>query len=227
MSSKKSSSKKILDECCIHEDVMKQIHDEKITMRPKTYFVVGSALQGAGMAGAAIVSVFCTNVVIHKLRYDDVFGYMEFGGPGIRAILDVFPWVPFVVAIGGLVGGSHLLSKYEVSYKHRYTRIFIAFVALIITLGFLLDRVGVNKHIEKMAPLKPLYDTTKTKPYVHGRVEYVQGNIIVVSTPYNEEVRVLLESTPEARIQPGSRVRAIGEWKNADFQIHHVRFYAK
>lgn len=211
------------EDCCIHEDVMKKIHEDDITMRPKVYFVAGSALVGVGMAGAVLTSIFFTNVTLYKLKYDAAFEYLGLGASGFSPFIRVFPWVPFLIAAGGLIGGSHLLKQYDVSYKHRYKRIIIAFVALILTLGFLLEVAGTNKRMEHLKPFKVFYNRHESNPFVYGKVIQVHGNRAIVRTPYNEKVFVDLRFVPRKHmIREGITIRAIGGWEENTFIIRRV-----
>lgn len=211
------------DECCIHEDVMKQIHEDHIEMRPKVYFILGSALVGVGTAGAVITSILFTHVTLYKLRYDAAFEYLDLGSVGYTPFLQSFPWLPLGVAVVGLIGGARLLKEYELSYKHRYHRLLIAFIALILTLGFFLDRAGAEKHMTKMKPFDTLYDTTNHKPFIHGKVVRVNGPRALVLTPYNDKYVIDVSSSLKpVSLRPGQVIRATGEWDGEVFYTHVV-----
>lgn len=213
----------ICDEKCIHDDVMRRIHSEHLTMRPRVFFLAGSLLVGAGMAGAVIMSVFFTHVTLYRLRYDAALEYLDFGKSGMQPFMQVFPWVPFLIAVGGLCGGSYLLREYEISYKHRYTRLLLAFIALLLTLGYLLDRSGVNRHMGRVRTLHRFYQPHEHRPFIYGTVERVDGTTAYIRTPYNNMVALQLQSRPHGTpLKPGASVRAIGIWRGEVFEIQRI-----
>ena len=97
----------------ITEKVMKKIKNEKITMRPKWYFWLGSAVLFIAIVSLMIVTVFLISLVTFSLR--------NRGGPmaivRYQQIVSNFPWWAVVVSILGLISGITLLKKYDFSYN--------------------------------------------------------------------------------------------------------------
>lgn len=206
MPAKSYAQTHICDQKCLHDEVMKHIYKDHIKMKPKLYFIAGSILLGVGMAGAVITSIFFTHLTLYRLRYDATF-----------------PWVPFLIAIGGLLGGSYLLREYEVAYKHRLTRLLLAFAALLLTLGYLLDRSGAERHIVRLRPLYGLYQPHEHYPFVYGKVHHIDGHRAYIQTPYNQLITIELQSaSTSSSLRPGSSLRAKGTWRGEVFVIETI-----
>lgn len=220
MSHKRQSS----GEPHIHEDVMKEIHEKNLTMKPRMYFIAGSALVGVGLAGTMMVSIFFTNVTLYRLRYDAVFDYLGYGYDGLGPFIIIFPWLPFSIACFGLIGGAILFRKYEISYKREHFHLAIALIALILTLGFLLDKAGTNKHVQKLSGMDLLYGSEDLrKPYVYGVVVQVDNNRAFVSTPFEEVVMLdMRDLQRDIVLPPGSVVRALGTWNDDVLVVKHL-----
>lgn len=208
----------------ICDDVMKQIETEHITMRPKLYFLFGSFLVGTGMAGAVVTSIFFTHVTLHRLQSDALFDYLDFGSSGLQPFITVFPWVPFMIAVVGLLGGSYLMHEYEMPNKYRYKRFALMFAAIVLTLGFLLDRTGIRRQIMKVTPLRSWYEYEyEHRPYLFGEVLEVNKDRAIILTPSRKKVYVSLRSIKDdLSLNEGSLIRALGAWEKEVFYIHHL-----
>jgi hypothetical protein len=212
------------DNHTIHEHVMKQIQQERIVMYPRAYFIIGSLLVGAGMAGAVVTSVFFTHITLYRLRYDAVFNYLDFGSPGLQPFMHAFPWGPFIIAVCGLLGGSYLLQEHEMPYKYRYKRVSLIFIALLITLGVMLDRSGIREQIANIRPLQGWYEYNEKRPYVFGKVVEIQDGVAIIVTPQNDRILMSVRSPSQWNmIGKGDMVHAIGGWSDNMFHVYHLR----
>jgi len=212
--------------------VMKKIRKEKITMRPRVYFVAGSVLLGLGVAGAVVLAILFFNLFFFKLRMHSPFGYLLFGRPGIGPFLHIFPWLPFLLAVFGILGGSLLLKKYEISYKKSFWGLVISFLVMILVFSFLLSRSGLNRRAEKLLPLRPFYrQRFSDGDFVVGRVVQVEDGELIVEDPGGEDISVLIdENTRLPRgggFEVGDMVRVVGEYEGPLTGSGQVVFEAK
>ncbi len=80
--------------------IMAKVKSNEISMKPRWYFVLGSLLMVAGLAGFSVVAVFLTNLTLFLLRQHGPMGQWR-----LQILLSSFPlWVP-VLAIAGIVFG--------------------------------------------------------------------------------------------------------------------------
>ncbi|PIS09113.1 hypothetical protein COT75_03135 [Candidatus Beckwithbacteria bacterium CG10_big_fil_rev_8_21_14_0_10_34_10] len=183
---KKKTKKKAEKKIDLSAQVMKKIKAKKVVMKPRVYFILGSVLLGVGMAGLVMATVFFINLVLFRLRFDRPFAFMALGRPGLRPFFLIFPWLPLLVSIAGVVGGCQLLKKYDFSYKKSFLGIFIALVVLVLTLGFVLSRTKVNERILRERRFRPLYQSglpDREKQILRDKVRLIEKR------PFNNERR--------------------------------------
>ena len=145
----------------ITEKVMKKIKNEKITMRPKWYFWLGSAILFIAIVSLMIVTVFLISLVTFSLR--------NRGGPmaivRYQQIVSNFPWWAVVVSILGLISGITLLKKYDFSYKKNFWLVAGGFVLAVILAGILIDILGFDNIWIRRGPMKKFYQQYRLSPH--------------------------------------------------------------
>ncbi len=146
----------------IEQIVMDEIISGKIKMKPKWYFVAGSALSVAGLAGLVVTATFCVNLLLFLLRKR---------GPGFNRLdfmLDSFPaWLP-ILALISVTGGIVMLKKFDFSYKNNFKLIVLGLVLSVVAGAFVIDATGLNDVWSKKGPFKNIYETrprTRFKSY--------------------------------------------------------------
>jgi len=137
----------------IEQTVMDKVLSGKIKMKPKWYFVAGSALSVAGLAGLVVTATFCVNLLLFLLRKQ---------GPGIyrlELMLDSFSvWLP-ILALVSIIGGIVMLKKFDFSYKKNFKVIILGLILSIVAGAFLIDATGLSDLWSKKGPFKGMYQT--------------------------------------------------------------------
>jgi hypothetical protein len=123
----------------IKDNVMEKIKENKISMRPKSFFVLGSILTFAGLVASFVSSIFLISVIIFLFKEHGPMGNYRFS-----LIINSFPlWLP-VLAVIGLICGVWFLRKYDFSYKSNYILIVIVFILAIVVGGWAIDKMGLD-----------------------------------------------------------------------------------
>ncbi len=135
----------------IAENVMNQIHQDKIKMRPKIYFIIGSIFTFIGLVASILTSIFLVGLMRFSLR---AHGPMK--EYRLEQILSSFPWWAPAVAILGLIVGIWLISRYDFSYKINFKIIIIGFIVAILTTGWIIDVIGLNDILARKGPMKKI-----------------------------------------------------------------------
>lgn len=141
----------------ITDTVMGQIHQGKIKMRPRVYFVIGSLLTFIGL----VLSILTTIFLISLMR----FSFLARGPMGeyrAEELLSHFSWFGPIFAILGLVIGIWLLRRYDFSYKINFRIMVIGIVLSVIATGVVLDMTGLNDTIFHHGPRQG-----RVKQYLH------------------------------------------------------------
>jgi hypothetical protein len=150
----------------ITEAVMDKIHHEKIRMRPRAYFVLGSILTFVGLIASILTSVFLIGLMRFSLRSHGPMGEYR-----LEQLLSSFPWWAPVIAVLGLIVGIWLLRHYDFSYKIDFKVIIIGITVAIITAGWLVDMLGLNDALLRRGPMQGMM-----KQYLQeNNIQFEQG----------------------------------------------------
>jgi hypothetical protein len=133
----------------ITDNIMGQIHDKKIKMRPRIYFIAGSIFTFVGLVSTIVASVFLVGLIRFSLRSHGPMASYRFD-----QILSSFPWWAPILAILGLVIGIWLLRKYDFSFRVNFKVIIVGFILAIIVGGWVIDSVGLNDILIRRGPMQ-------------------------------------------------------------------------
>jgi len=129
--------------------VMDRIHQDKIKMRPRMYFVIGSLLTFTGSVASILTSVFLVGLMRFSFRSHGPMGEYR-----LNQLLSSFPWWTAVIAMMGLIIGIWLLRRYDFFYKISFRVIIVGVVSAIIVAGLLIDMTGLNDVLLRRGPMQ-------------------------------------------------------------------------
>jgi len=206
----------------ISKKVMEQIEKEKIKMRPKVFFILGSIILGTGLAFVFSLSTVFINLVIFRLKVHAPFDYLHFGKAGLRPFYSVLPIFPLLLAILFIILGSVLIKKYDISYKKSYIGLIVGLVTFILVSGLLIEKIGVNEKLGQIRQIKPfVFGEYVGKEWVAGKITEIDKNIYTLETPLNKSIKVEINEntqTPkELNLQVNQEIRVIGKWEGDVF----------
>jgi hypothetical protein len=134
----------------ITENVMGQIRQGKLKMRPKIYFVIGSVLAFIGLVTSIATSVFAIGLVRFFLRSNGGWGALY----RIERLILAFPWWILALAILGIVSGILFMRRYDISYKVNTKTAIILIISTAIVSGWLIDALGFNDLLAHRGPMQ-------------------------------------------------------------------------
>ena len=134
----------------IENNVMNQIHQGKIKIKPKLYFILGSILTFIGLVSTIITSIFMVGLIRFLFRTN--YGWRA--QYRLEQIFSEFPFWIILIAIIGLALGIWLIGKYDFSYKINHYVLIVGFILAIIVAGFIIDEMGVNDILMRHNPMK-------------------------------------------------------------------------
>lgn len=135
------------------DSVMKKIHEGKIKMKPKTYFIVGSFLTFVGLISAIIISAFSISLIRFSLRAHGPMAQYK-----LSQMMSNFPWLILIFSIIGLILGIYLIKKYEFSYKIKPWIVISGFILAIFIAGYAIDLIGFNDMLYRKERFKKVMD---------------------------------------------------------------------
>lgn len=132
----------------IKQNVMDQIKNEKVSMKPKTYYIFGSIIAFLGLIFSIVTSIFLFSIVSFITKSHGPMGQYR-----LEQLLSNFPWWALILGILGLILGIFFIRKYDFSYKFNPLLLIGIFVAAIIIAGFLIDLTGLDNLWLKRGPM--------------------------------------------------------------------------
>jgi len=136
----------------ITNDIMSEIRHGKLKMRPKIYFIIGSVLVFVSLILSALSSIFLFGLIRFSLRSHGPMGQYRW-----EQLVAAFPWWAVIFAFLGLAIGIWLLRKYDFSYKINFKILIVAFAAIIIITGYLVDVIGLNDMFSRQGCMNRIY----------------------------------------------------------------------
>ena len=133
----------------ISDNIMDQIHEEKIKMKPRVYFIAGSILTFMGLVSSVVISAFLVGLIRFSLRTHGPMASYR-----LDQILSSFPWWTPVLAIVGLIVGIWLLRKYDFSFKINFKVVIVGFILAVIVGGLVIDSIGLNDALIRRGPMQ-------------------------------------------------------------------------
>lgn len=153
-------TKKSID---ISKSVVEQIKKKHITMRPKSYFVLGSIMFSLGISAVFLFSMLFLNLFIFKYKN---LSYQFPLYPSIfhpRLIFSNLPFYAIILSFTLLVIGIAFLKRSNTAYKFNPLLVIFTTALLVVLSGFLLDKTGFNRHLGPRV-LPPLYRHRSSSP---------------------------------------------------------------
>jgi hypothetical protein len=136
----------------IEQQIMSQIKQQQLQMRPRWYFVLGSLAMMLGLVSSFVTAVFVINLNFFLLRQHGPMGQWR-----LEQMLTSFPlWLPLLAAATIFTGFS-LLKKYDFSNQHNFKLIAIAVMIAALAAGAAIDQLGLNDIWLKRDPMRGIY----------------------------------------------------------------------
>lgn len=151
-----SKTPRIKQSVNLEKTIMAKVKSNEISMRPRWYFVLGSVLTIASLAGLSIGVIFLTNLTIFLLRKHGPMGQWR-----LQQLITSFPlWIPILASLG-MIFGVWMLRKHDFSYKKNFWLIVLWSVLSILIAAFAIDYLGLNDVWSRQGPMRRLYQQTE------------------------------------------------------------------
>lgn len=207
--------------------VMKEIHERRITMRSRWYFIAGTIAFGTGLAAAALTAIAFFSILFFRIHAYGHFGYLWFGRLGLRALWGSFPWTTLIIAICGLSVGILLLRRLDAAYRRNYRAIAAGVTLATITAGILLGIFGLQ-HVSQFSCLDRYLHRRQAigSHWIVGEIVTVNAQELELRTPSGELARVVWDDETMlphgAQFVYGQRIRVVGTWENNTFKAQGI-----
>ena len=135
----------------ITKGVMHRIAAERISMRPRAYFIAGSVLATLGLTLAFVSSTLLLSILHLSLREGG--RRLEYR---LETLQEMFHWWIPVLALVSLGIGVWLLRRYEFSYKQNFVYVALVFGVAVLAATSLLVVTGVHEALVQRGPMSEL-----------------------------------------------------------------------
>jgi flagellar biogenesis protein FliO len=130
-------------------EIMKKIKKDKIKMKSKWIFIVGSLIFSLGLFFLVIVLAFVTNVIIFRLAHEPVMEFCQEKHFFSLFFWRRFPIREFLSALVLLAGGFLMIRKFDFSYKKNIILVFLSILSFIFGFIFLLNKMKMAENFGK------------------------------------------------------------------------------
>lgn len=222
----KSMSK--FEQIDISQKVMRQIHDRKVQMKPRWYFVLKRLLYLLAILLAFAASIYFVNLTIFKFRIYDPFGYIWFGALGFKAAMGSANWELVMAAVISISLFFGLFKSSKYWYKYSPVPVVASFLVLISIAAVAFDKTGINDKVRAQGKYPALYAGEYADEYwVMGKVVGITNtNGMYVLTPDSEMVFVAWDETTKlpngAVFKVNDTVQVVGRLRGAVFYAQGI-----
>ncbi len=154
------------NELNLENKIMDKVISGEVKMKPRLYFILGSALSFAGIVGLMVGAVFFTNLTLFLVRKQ---------GPGTGRLIQMFEafplWVP-LMALFFVILGFFLLKRYDFSYKKNFKVIAVTLLVAVLLSAKIIDSLGLNEIWSKRGPMRRFYSKDQTPVFDNQRQRF-------------------------------------------------------
>lgn len=187
----------------IKENVLATIDSGKVAMKPKWYFMAKATLLVLGIILASLTVLYLASFIIFIMHQNGIWFAPRFGWRGMGELMFGLPWLLLAVATAFIVLLQILVKKYAFSYGKPLLYSAVVIIIMVLLGGFLLAKTSIHKGLMDRAHDNHLPFAGKMyKEYgrpvpngkvTPGKIEQVTDFGYVVTTPLNEQLKVLLQ----------------------------------
>ncbi len=211
----------------IAQSVMEKIKKERVKMKSKLCFVLGSFFLGLGIASSLLITIFLINLISFRIRAQGQIDYLRLGRLGQRVFFQTFPWTWFFLAIVGILGGIFLLRKLDLSYQKNFIGIIAGIIGFVIIFGFFVDNIGLNRRFAKIPLMKGVYQQKMMgKNFVSGKISKINKDSFIIVTFDEKYVPLALDKNTVffgKKPMIDQYIKAVGIWENDQFLVRNLK----
>lgn len=164
---------------------MTQIREDRIAMRPRIYFILGSVVIFLSLVISVITSIFLINLTAFSLRVHGPMGKFR-----LDQMIDSFPWWAPFLALGGIILGVWLLKKYDFSYKFGTAYIIAGLMLAVILSAFIINLFKWDDVWFRSKPMRGMMhrywqNSNEFREFPRGRQDRPANMIPPGRNPYN------------------------------------------
>lgn len=128
-------------------EIMSKIQKNEVEMKSKKYFLVKEIGLKTSMIIIIALTVIAINFSLYYFVNSDYFWEFRPGIPGLKLLLRNIPFGFILFATIGLVITRQIWHQFDISYKKPYTLFMPILTILVIVLGIVIFKSGLNERL--------------------------------------------------------------------------------
>lgn len=181
----------------LKNSVLEKIQKEKISMYPKSRFIVRTGIIVLLSVVVFSCIVFVLSFIFFSIHESGEQFLLGFGTRGVITFLELFPWVTLILTLLLLLLLEWLLRYFKFSYQISIMRIFLYTIVVTLCVSILFTFTPLHSSLLKKAELNKLpivggiydaiHDSHQDKGVLRGAVISIQSNSFVISHNDNDK----------------------------------------
>lgn len=124
----------------IKEQILKDIREKNIKMRPKLYYTIKVILLISTLTAIIFSTIFLFNFILFSMRINCHDALLGFGPKGWKMFIMNFPWYLLAIDLILILILEWLLRQFRFGYKSPMLYLLGGILVITITSGFILDK---------------------------------------------------------------------------------------
>ncbi len=141
----------------LEKSLLNKIKSGEIEMKPKYFFTIAYSLLITGILGLFLVSSWFFNILLYKIRTQELWEYFSYGDAGFESFVYNIPFGAILVSLFCFIIGIILLKKFDLSYKQKFPVLVMVVAIVLICAAYLMDKNGLNKKLDTTHKLGNIY----------------------------------------------------------------------
>lgn len=216
------------------DDVMQQIHDNHITMKPGWVFYIGTAAVIFGIGTFTLLASLLFSLVWYQSIVVGFPQLIQFGTQGWLIYMSRLPWMAVGASFLLTLIGWWLIQHSEYGFHHRKRVVGLGIFTVIFVVSLILHQVNVWHKLLSGDSIKGENQTSTIKQtrVLIGRLVRKNQNTYQLLHSNNQISLIRLDENSQLRpstYKPmiGDRVIILGEWQDDIFMVDRMQIWLK
>lgn len=216
------------------DDVMQQIHDNHITMKPGWVFYIGTAAVIFGIGTFTLLASLLFSLVWYQSIVMGFSQLIQFGTQGWLIYMSRLPWAAVGASFLLTLIGWWLIQHSEYGFHHRKRVVGLGIFTAIFVFSLILHQVKVWHKLLSSDSKTSVFQTStmKQERVLIGRLVRKNQNTYQLLHSKNQLSLIRLDENSQMRPPTytpmiGDRVIILGEWQDDIFMVDRMQIWLK
>lgn len=215
-------------------DIMSKIRSGKVKFRSKYIFLAEKLGLESAFLLSAVLSVLFSSLFFFYLKATDNLEYLSFGGDGVYAFFESFPYLLVIALIIFLLASGYIFSKMDISYRKSFKYFAASFIVFTVLSGGVLAYTEIPERMETEAfnerssgaIIRPFLKSgiEIRRSGLSGRILETGDSYMVIETPAGyQKVNMAMADLEGNLFSNGQYVVILGKRGEDDFEARRIK----